>query len=65
MIDPFKQVEQHLRQLKRLNAKLNGSSDPYSRQAFAAELKREADAAGKAVKKYLEQKNFINIQMII
>ena len=55
MSDPFRQVEKHLRQLERLNFQLNGTSDPYSRKTFAKELKREAEAAGKAVKKYLEQ----------
>jgi hypothetical protein len=55
MNDLFKQVEKHLIRLKTLNERLNQGSDPYIRKFFANELKREADIAGKAVKKYIKQ----------
>ncbi len=55
MTDTFEPIEQHLRRLKYLSNRLNETSDPFVRKSYAEELEREADRAGQAVKKYLEQ----------
>lgn len=53
MKDSYEDVEKHLLKLQELKRKLDGISERYFRNSVNKEIKRQARAAGEAVKDYI------------
>jgi len=52
--DHLRAVEKHITRLGKLTDDISNTTEPYVRKSLSDQLAREAEAAGTAVKKYIQ-----------